>query len=213
MKYAVVLLVVAGLVAGGLAVARFWPQSAYSDEELRAFGYWPYPEPRDVGEFDLDDAMGAGFGPERLGGRWSLMFFGYANCPDICPITLAVLGEAAQELREAGETPFQGILVTVDPERDTPAALSAYVKTFSDDFVGVTGSAAEIYAFAKSFHAGFSRVPVEDSALGYLMDHTGRIAVVDPDGRHVGNIKSPFDATRIATLYRALADRSRAQGG
>ena len=204
----VVLLVLVGLAVGGVAIAVFLPPSGYSDEELEAFGYSAYPEPRVVEPFELVDAAGGVFDPERLRGRWSLMFFGFANCPDICPIAMSVLGDAAKTLAERGETPFQGILVTVDPERDTPPELAAYVQTFSEDFVGVTGTVADIKAFARSFHAGFSKAPVEDSALGYLMDHTGRVAVVDPEGRHVGNIRSPFDATRIATLYLALADRN-----
>lgn len=207
MKRAVVVLVLVGLAVGGVAIAVFLPPSTYSDEELGAFGYSAYPEPREVGAFELVDASGGVFGPERLRDRWSLMFFGFANCPDICPLAMSVLGDAAKTLAERGETPFQGILVTVDPERDTPPELAAYVQTFSKDFVGVTGTVADITAFARSFHAGFSKAPAEDPALGYTVDHTGRIAVVNPEGRHVGNIRSPFDATRIATLYRALADR------
>lgn len=206
MKVAVVALLLA-VVVGGLAVVYLGPSTRFSDEELRAFGFTPYPEPRTVGEFRLVDAAGGDFGPERLRGRWSFMFFGFANCPDICPITMAVLGEAERLLLAEGDEPFRGILVTVDPERDTPALLAEYVGTFSDDFIGVTGPTPSIFAFAKSFHAGFSKTLVEDSELVYTMNHSGRIAVVDPSGRHCGNISSPFDAKRIATLYRALADR------
>lgn len=207
MKIAVVVLLLAVVVAGGLAVIYLEPGTALSDEELVAFGFTPYPEPREVGDFALDDAAGGNFGPQRLRGRWSFMFFGFANCPDICPITLAVLGETERLLVEAGEEPFQGILVTVDPERDTAALLTEYVRTFSADFVGVTGSVPEIFAFARRFHAGFSKTLEEDSELGYTMNHSGRIAVVDPSGRHYGNISSPFDATRLATLYRVLTNR------
>ncbi len=206
MKVALVALLVAAVV-GGLAVIYLGPDTRFSDEELRAFGFAPYPEPRNVGDFLLADAAGGDFGPERLRGRWSFMFFGFANCPDICPITMAVLGEAEEILAKAGEMSFQGVLVTVDPERDTAALLAEYVATFSDSFVGVTGPAPSIFTFAKSFHAGFSKTLVADSELVYTMNHSGRIAVVDPLGRHYGNISSPFDATRIATLYRALADR------
>lgn len=206
MKIAVVALLLAVLVGAGVAVVYLEPGTQRSDEELGAFGFRPYPEPRDVGDFLLDDAAGGDFGPERLRGRWSFMFFGFANCPDICPITMAVLGEAERVLVEAGDEPFQGILVTVDPERDTAPSLLEYVRSFSGEFVGVTGSVPDIFAFARSFHAGFSKNMV-DSELVYTMNHSGRIAVVDPSGRHYGNISSPFDATRLATLYRALIGR------
>lgn len=206
MKIAVLALLLVVLVGAGVAVVYLEPGTQRSDEELGAFGFRPYPEPRGVGDFLLDDAAGGDFGPERLRGRWSFMFFGFANCPDICPITMAVLGEAERVLVEAGDEPFQGILVTVDPERDTAPLLLEYVRSFSDDFVGVTGSVPAIFAFARSFHAGFSKNMV-DSELVYTINHSGRIAVVDPSGRHYGNISSPFDATRLATLYRALIDR------
>ena len=206
MKIAVVALLLAVLVGAGVAVVFLGPGAQLSDEELGAFGFTPYPEPRDVGDFLLTDAAGGDFGPERLRGRWSFMFFGFANCPDICPITMAVLGAAERVLVEAGDEPFQGILVTVDPERDTAPLLLEYVRSFSDDFVGATGSVPDIFAFARSFHAGFSKSMV-DSELVYTMNHSGRIAVVDPSGRHYGNISSPFDATRLATLYRALISR------
>ena len=206
MKTGVVALLLAVLVGAGVAVVYLGPGTQLSDEELGAFGFTAYPEPRDVGDFLLTDAAGGDFGPERLRGRWSFMFFGFANCPDICPITMAVLGEAERVLVEAGDEPFQGILVTVDPERDTAPSLLEYVRTFSNDFVGVTGSVPAIFAFARSFHAGFSKNMV-DSELVYTMNHSGRIAVVDPSGRHYGNISSPFDATRLATLHRALIGR------
>ena len=207
MRVAVLALLLAVLVGGGVAVVYFGPDTKFSDEELKAFNFMPYPEPRDVGDFLLTDAAGGDFGPERLRGRWSFIFFGFANCPDICPIAMAVLGEAETVLVEAGDEPFQGILVTVDPERDTAHVLLEYVRTFSNDFVGLTGSVPDIFVFARSFHAGFSKELLEDSELGYTMNHSGRIAVVDPSGRHYGNISSPFDATRLATLHRALSSR------
>ena len=207
MKVAVVVLLLAVLVAAAAAVVYFGPRTQFSDEELKAFNFTPYPAPRDVGDFLLDDSAGGDFGPRRLLGRWSFMFFGFANCPDACPLAMSVLGEAERMLVEAGDEPFQGVLVTVDPEQDTAPVLLEYVRTFSDDFVGVTGSVPDIFTFARSFHAGFSKELLEDSELGYTMQHSGRIAVVDPSGRHYGNISSPFDATRLATLHRALSSR------
>ena len=211
MKIALVALLLAVVLGGAWAVVYLGPSTEFSDEELREFGFVPYPAPRDVGDFALADAEGGGFDAERLRGRWSFMFFGFANCPDICPITMTVLGEAERKLVEAGDTPFQGIMVTVDPERDTAPLLADYVRAFSANFVGVTGSAPDLYAFAKTFHVGFSKSLV-DSELGYVMNHSGHIVVVDPSGRHYGNISAPFDAARLATLYRALASRISADG-
>ena len=209
MKIAVLLLLVVGLVAVGAAVAYLAPEPDYSDEELRAFGFTAYPAPRPIPAFALADAQGGEFGPRRLRDRWSLVFFGYANCPDICPVTMSVLGNAERLLKESQQPAFQGVMVSVDPERDSPQALMRYVAAFSEDFVGVTGDVGAIAAFAKSLHAGFAKAPAEDSALGYLMDHSSHLAVIDPDGRHHGFIRPPLDAAKIATLTAALARRWR----
>ena len=207
MKIALVALAAIGLVAAGLLLATFSPAPASTNEELRAFGYTGYPTPRPIPAFELLTADGTPFTPLRLQGRWSLVFFGYANCPDICPVTMSVLGNAARRLEAAGEPGFQGVLVSVDPERDTPAALARYVAAFSAGFVGVTGSVADIRAFASSLHAGFAKAPVADSTLGYLMDHSSQLAVIAPDGRHDGFVRGPFEAAAIAALVEALQDR------
>lgn len=212
MKIAALLLLVVGLVAVGAAVAYLAPEPDYNDEELRAFGFTAYPEPRSIPAFALVDAQGGDFGPRRLRDRWSLVFFGYANCPDICPVTMSVLGQAERLMKDSQQQAFQGVMVSVDPERDSPQALARYVAAFSDRFVGVTGEVGAIEAFAKSLHAGFAKAPVEDSALGYLMDHSSHLAVIDPDGRHHGFIRPPLDAAKIATLTAALARRWRQEG-
>ena len=207
MKWVLAALLALGLVAGGLAFTGLAPEPGLTDEELAAFGFTAFPEPRMIDAFALADATGEPFDIERLRTRWSFVFFGYANCPDICPTTMAVLGAAEERLLADGDSAFQGILVSVDPERDAPDLLQDYVASFSANFVGVTGSPPAIAAFGKSLHAGFAKVPVEDSALGYLMDHSSHIAVVDPLGRHFGFIRPPHDAQQLATLTRALAQR------
>lgn len=207
MKIAIPLLCVVGTLVIGAAVVLLAPEHEYTNEELRAFGFTAYAEPRPIPAFALNDAGGGNFAPERLRDRWSLVFFGYANCPDICPITMSVLGQAEGLLPEAQREAFQVVMVSVDPERDSPQALAQYVAAFSERFVGVTGDVGAIKAFARSLHAGFAKAPTEDSALGYLMDHSSHLAVIDPDGHHHGFIRPPFDAAKIATLATALTNR------
>ena len=213
MKWVVAALLALGLVGGGLAFTGLAPERGLSDEELAAFGFTAFPEPRTIDAFTLADATGEPFDIARLRTKWSFVFFGYANCPDICPTTMAVLGAAEARLLADGDPAFQGILVSVDPERDAPDLLADYVASFSSNFVGVTGSPPAIAEFGKSLHAGFARVPVADSALEYLMDHSSHIAVVDPLGRHYGFIRPPHDAQQLATLTRALAQRWDARTG
>jgi protein SCO1/2 len=115
-------------------------------------------------------------------GRPSLVFFGFAYCPDICPNTLYALGSALRQLPPAAEAP-RTILISVDPERDTPEALRAYVETngFPDDTVGLTGEPEAIAAAARAFGAYFQSRRDEGGASGYLVDHSALVYLMDED--------------------------------
>jgi protein SCO1/2 len=114
-------------------------------------------------------------------GRWVALYFGYTFCPDVCPTTLAQLAQMRRRLG-AEAANVQVIMVTVDPERDTPERLAAYVRAFDPSFVGLTGTPAEIAAVAAPLGVYVARQEVEGAA-GYLVDHTASILLLDPQGR------------------------------
>lgn len=114
-------------------------------------------------------------------GRWVALYFGYTFCPDVCPTTLAQLAQARRQLGADAEQ-VQVIMVTVDPERDTPERLAAYVRAFDPTFVGLTGTPAEIAAVASPLGIYFARQDV-GGASGYLVDHTASVLLLDPQGR------------------------------
>ena len=201
MKFVAIGALVVGVVGLGVTVAQLSGEPVLSGAELRALGYRGYDVPRPIAAFELVDGDGGTFDQGRLSGQWSLVFFGYANCPDICPVTLSVLAEAE---RLVGEGRFQTVLVSVDPERDTPELLDSYVGTFSPRFVAATGPPHSVQQFAGSLGAAFRKAPSAGSELAYLVDHTGFIAVVDREARLAGYIRSPFEAVNIARVVRAL---------
>lgn len=114
-------------------------------------------------------------------GRWVALYFGYTFCPDVCPTTLAQLAQARRQLGADAEK-VQVIMVTVDPERDTPERLAAYVRAFDPTFVGLTGTPTEIAAVASPLGVYFARQEV-GGASGYLVDHTASVLLLDPQGR------------------------------
>lgn len=165
------------------------------------------PEPKALEAFVLEDHLRQPFTPGSFAGKWTFVFFGFTSCPDICPVTLAVLRQAEDALRARAPDrarAFQVVLVTVDPERDTPEALARYVGAFSERFVGVTGELDALARFAKQLHVAFEKAP--DGEGGYSVDHSGHIAIVDPGGRHHGFIKMPHNADDIAQTFLAIAD-------
>ncbi len=123
-------------------------------------------------------------GPVRLSelrGRHVAIFFGYTFCPDVCPMTLAKLASARAELGDRGKG-LAIVLVTVDPERDTPERLAEYTRAFGDDVLGLTGSPEDIAAVASSFGIFYERRE-GDTEGGYLVDHSATITVLDREGR------------------------------
>ena len=176
-----------------------------SEDEMRSKGVFILPKPRDIAAFELSDQFGAGFDNARLKGKWTFIFFGFTHCPDICPTSMAVLGQVDRGLQGSKDAEsFQGILVSVDPERDTPEVLAPYVKAFSPRFLGVTGTREDIFQLANQVNVAFAKVPAEG---GYTMDHTGNIVIINPMGHYHGFAKLPHDAETIRLTYQSLAAR------
>ena len=134
-----------------------------------------------AGDFDLPDANGRRRSLADFAGKATVVFFGYTQCPDVCPTTLAELAQVKALLGADGDR-VQPVFVTVDPERDTPELLRAYVGHFGDDFVALRGTPEETKATAQAFKVFYAQVP--GSAPGhYTVDHTAGSYVFDPSGR------------------------------
>ena len=138
-----------------------------------------------------------------LRGHWTLVFFGFTHCPDVCPTALAMLAQVRRDLANLpdGRVP-EVLFVSVDPERDDAARLAAYVTFFDPTFVGATGSASQVAAAAAAFSVPYARVPLADG--GYTMDHGAGIFVVDPAGALAALSSSARDAAALARDYRKL---------
>lgn len=149
------------------------------------------------------DQQGQPFGLEQLRGHWSILFFGFTSCPDVCPMTLALLAQVEKKLADlpAEQRPHI-VLVSVDPQRDTPERLAQYVKSFSPTFTGITGEQSAVQEFALKMG-----VPVaisEQPGGNYTVDHSAAIFVVDPSGALRALSSTPHEVPIIAEDYRSL---------
>jgi protein SCO1/2 len=179
-----------------------------SEEALKEQGVFILPRPREIAPFELVAHTGEPFTLEDLTGRWTFAFFGFTNCPDVCPTTMAVMGQARRTLGEGDA--FQGILVSVDPERDDAAKLAAYTTAFAPDFLGVRGSREAVAGFAEQVNVAFGKVPAfdEDGAPdpdNYLVDHSANVVIINPRGHYHGFIKYPQQADTMVAAYQTLA--------
>ena len=132
-------------------------------------------------QLDLPDASGKPRTLADFKGKVTVVFFGFTQCPDVCPTALAEVAEVKQKLGADGDK-VQSVFVTVDPERDTPAVVGAYVAAFGRDFVALRGSLEQTQAAAKEFKVFFAKVPGK-TAGSYTMDHTAGSFIFDPQGR------------------------------
>jgi len=166
------------------------------------------PEPRVLGEFRLVDQQGEAFSLEDLRGHWSLLFFGFTHCPDICPSTLYDLQQVYRSLETgtAAANPWQVIFVSVDPERDTPERLEEYVAWFDPDFVGVTGAPEQLAPLAMRVGVAFRIEEHEPGAPNYAVDHSASVFLTDPQGRLHGVFPAPHDAAVMARDLAAFLD-------
>jgi protein SCO1/2 len=188
----------------GMFVVSVTREPQLSVEQLRERGVFILPKPRELAPLTLQDHLGDAFTRERLEGKWTFAFFGFTHCPDICPTTMSELGQVDRALTGALADGFQGILVTVDPERDTAEVLGKYATAFSDRFFGVLGSHEALASFAQQVNVAFAKMPADD---GYTVDHTGNIVIFNPRGHYHGFIKLPHKAETIRLTYRSLSAR------
>jgi protein SCO1/2 len=133
-------------------------------------------------DFSLTDSSGKPRGLADFRGMAVVVFFGYTQCPDVCPTAMATLAEAMRKLGAEAAWQVQGVFITIDPERDTPELLSRYVPAFHPSFVGLHGDAAATERVAKEFKVVYRKAPGSTPG-SYTMDHSAGMYVFDPQGR------------------------------
>ncbi len=139
-------------------------------------------EPVAVPDFSLTDQYEQPFQMSDHRGKVVLLFFGYTQCPDVCPTTLATWRKVHQALGEDADR-VRFVFVTVDPERDTAERLAMHVTAFNPDFIGLTGQQDELEAVYDIFDVYYEKDTSSGSAAGYLVNHTATTFVVDPEGQ------------------------------
>ena len=157
------------------------------------------------GPISLTDHTGNAVSEADFKGQDSLIYFGFTYCPDVCPMTLMTTGAALEKLPETANKP-RTILISVDPERDTPEQMALYIDSngFPEDMVGLTGTPAQIKAAADAFKTSYKRIDLPDSAAGYTMDHLSILYLMDEDWKLKTFFTSEATPDDIAECITAL---------
>ena len=164
--------VVAGIALIALATALIWKAERVS----------PASAPSAIGgPFHLTNQSGTQVDERILKGKWSAVYFGYTSCPDVCPTTLTDLAQAIDDVG-ARARKLQVLFISVDPERDTPSRLAAYlsIASFPKGMIGLTGTADQVAAAARAYRVYYKKA---GEGAAYSVDHTSVVYLMDPDGR------------------------------
>jgi protein SCO1 len=197
-KLSVPLWLAAAALCAGLA--GFWLAHQLDRGGPRlASGTW-LPRPLAPAAFELTDSEGRTVTPATLRGAPSVVFFGFAQCPDLCPTTLAKLATAR---KRAALPQLRVLFISIDPERDSPALLGRYVHAFDPEFVGASGSPAAIAGLTRGFGVAASRVALPGG--GYTIDHSAVVFLLDTGARIVAVFTPPFEAATLAADLRRAA--------
>lgn len=188
----------------GLVTARWYSQQA----ELQSA--YLLPAPRVVKTFSLQDPAGTTVDQAQLRGKWTLVFVGYTSCPDICPMTMAMLAGAYPQLQQtAGEVPVQVWFVSVDPQRDTPSQLQQYMAYFQQPaLTALTGRHDQLYPFVRELDLMYA-IATDTSQADYRVDHSASIAIINPQAEFIGSFRPDMNlegAPPLVSRAKLLAD-------
>ncbi len=169
--------------------------------EMQINGLYVLETPRNFGEVNLVDHHGEAFTNERLKGKWTLIFFGFTYCPDVCPTTMSFLNELMGQLEGTEVEDTEVVMVSVDPARDTVEQLAGYVPYFNPRFTGVTGDFLDIHRFATALNTPFRKVAGQGE--DYQVDHSANVVLINPRGDYHGFFKAPLDMAKMKVTYRS----------
>ncbi|NLY12188.1 MAG: SCO family protein [Gammaproteobacteria bacterium] len=187
----ILLAVVIGVLAGS-----YLTDTKDQSQAIRDAGIIILPKSRELPALQLASTTGQHINTQALTDTWSLIFFGYTFCPDICPTTLAELRQLKKLLPEEVKSKLQVLMVSVDPNRDSTEQLQLYLHYFDPEFIGLTGELSDIQIFSNALSIPF--IPGDTSKPRYTVDHSGNLAIISPDGRQHGFIRAPLDIEKLA---------------
>lgn len=201
-KQSTLTLILVGLAAaaGGLLASQMLQPAP---EPLRLESGTQLSKPRPLPDFTLTDGDGEPFTRQDFAGQWSLVFFGFTHCPDVCPNTLFMLDKVKEQL---GEDSPQVVFVSVDPQRDTAEAVGEYVQYFDPEFTGLRGDGNALAPLTRALSVAYEFKPAEED--DYTVIHSSAVLLINPSAELTTIFTTPLSANGISADLRRILDRS-----
>lgn len=193
----------------GLFINKLTTPRTLSDDELLVNGLFLFDEPKQISDFEFVSSNKKIFTKSDLMGKWTLMYFGFTKCPDECPTTMYQLSKLIKVLRdkEYKLDDKQWVLVSIDPERDTPEMIDNYAKGFDKDFIGVSNNRPMLLSLATQLSVN-NVMPSSSNHMdhSHLDNHVNNIILLDPNGDFAGIFRPPFDISRLSLTYQSVTN-------
>jgi protein SCO1/2 len=191
----------------GLFINKLTTPRTLSNDELLVNGLFLFDQPKDISDFEFYSSNQTSFTKSDLIGNWTLMYFGFTNCPDECPTTMYQLSKLIKILREKNFdlNNKQWVLVSIDPERDTPEMIDKYAKGFDQDFLGVSNARPMLLSLATQLSVN-NVMPNHANHMDYshLDNHVNNIILLNPKGQFAGIFRPPFEVSRLSLTYQSV---------
>jgi protein SCO1/2 len=191
----------------GLFINKLTTPRTLSNDELLVNGLFLFDQPKDISDFEFYSSDQASFTKSDLIGNWTLMYFGFTNCPDECPTTMYQLSKLIRILREKNFdlNNKQWVLVSIDPERDTPEMIDKYAKGFDQDFLGVSNARPMLLSLATQLSVN-NVMPNHANHMdhSHLDNHVNNIILLNPKGQFAGIFRPPFEVSRLSLTYQSV---------
>jgi len=185
--------VLIGLFSAGLLLAKYNP---WQDQQAANSAY------QNLGGDFVLNSEGGTVTLEDFRGQLVLMYFGFTSCPDVCPTALSTIAASMRQLTPDQENQIQPLFVSVDPARDTLENLAKYSAYFHPKMLGITGSIETLDQLVKNYGAYYRHIPLENSALGYTVDHTSRVYLISRQGELISTIAHGTSVDDVTTLLK-----------
>ena len=205
-KNNILLIVIFMITVVGLFINKLTTPRILSANELLANGLYLFESPKQISDFSFYSANKTEFTKSDLIGKWTLMYFGFTRCPDECPTTMYQMSKLIKVLREK-EFPLedkQWVLVSIDPERDTPEDIDKYAKGFDKDFIGVVNIRPMLLSLATQLSVNNVMPSSESMDHAHLDNHVNNIILLNPEGEFAGIFRPPFDVSRLSLTYQSV---------
>lgn len=203
-SFTVTVLVAIISVLCGLFFSNAWQAKKHRDF-VNNFSGTLLDMPREISSFSLEGTNGLPFSQESLKGRWSLMFFGFSNCPVLCPTTMNTLGQFYKGLEKAHQKKLPlVVMVSLDPARDSMSRLKSYVTGFDSHFLGARADEAKVNKITKELGVVHMKEALKKNQKNYNIEHSGAVMIFNPQGQLAGFFTPPLKAEKLAEDYTQM---------